>query len=63
MAGWPLMSNGAVLGIIPRARPIQTSRGSEAVGIGVATIGRVGMTSTSKRLSASSYWRRTSNHF
>ena len=47
VAGWPVTSNGAVLGIISRARAMTSSRGASAGGITLAVIGRVGMTSTS----------------
>ncbi len=54
MAGWPVTSNGAVLGIISRARATVSSSGASAAGRGVALSGRVGMTSRSWAPSASS---------
>src|SRR5882724_10497398 len=43
-AGWPVTSKGQVLGIISSARATYSSRLAVGGGIGVAFMGRVGMT-------------------
>ena len=47
IAGWWLMSKGAVLGSISKARCTISSRGASGPGSGVAIIGTVGISSTS----------------
>ena len=54
MAGWPLTSMGAVLAIISRERASCSSRLASGPGSVEATMGRVGMTSTSAPASAAS---------
>ena len=54
IAGWPVTSIGAVLAIMPPEPARYSSRLAPAGGMGLATSGSVGMTSTSARRSASS---------